>query len=238
MHQWLPVLLLGFATACAGTAPTAAPLLAAPAPPPPVALRPPSLPVTRPSPAPAFAAMALPAAPAPPAAPPSASLRIARAALAPYEDRLAPKQQEDVARALDEAAREQGLPVLMLLALIDQESRFDPTAVGPRGSLGLMQVRPFVGRDVAQRSGLPWHGPRTLFDPVANVRIGARYLAEQLRAFGSAELALAAYNMGPARLRRLLDRGSDRKPLYVHRVLQGYHTLRIEYGDPETGIGG
>jgi soluble lytic murein transglycosylase len=101
-----------------------------------------------------------------------------------------------------------------------------------------MQVRPFVGRDVAGRIGLPWRGEQTLLDPVANVRIGTAYLAELLDRFGSQELALAAYNIGPTRLARRLARGEVRNPAFVSRVMLEYQGLQQEFAPTETGIGG
>ena len=137
-----------------------------------------------------------------------------------------------------EIEQEHGISVLLLVALIERESRFDPLAKGPRGSLGLMQLRPFVGEDVAGRIGVPWQGAQTLFDPVANVRIGTSYLKELLDRFGSLELALAAYNIGPTRLARRLARGEVRSPAFVSRVLLEYQELQREFTSTETGIGG
>jgi soluble lytic murein transglycosylase len=101
-----------------------------------------------------------------------------------------------------------------------------------------MQVRPFVGEDVAGRIGVPWHGAKTLFDPVANVRIGSSYFAELMERFGSREHALAAYNIGPTRLARRLARGDVRNPAFVGRVLREYQGLQREFASTETGIGG
>ena len=108
---------------------------------------------------------------------------LARAALAVRAGRIAEPERERLAQTLVEVEREGGPSVLLLVALIQQESRFDPRARGPRGSLGLMQVRPFVGEEVAARIAVPWQGERTLLDPVANVRIGAGYLAELMDRF-------------------------------------------------------
>ena len=138
----------------------------------------------------------------------------------------------DRARIAEELARadlEHGLDALLLLALIDQESRYDPRARGPRGSLGLMQIRPFVGADVARRHGIPWGGPATLVDPVLNVRIGIAYLAEMRRMYGKDELALAAYNMGPYRVKRILANGREPQSRYAALVLDGYQALRQRF---------
>ena len=182
------------------------------------------------------------ALPEPPASPEEIaedpSLVLARAVLAMRAECIPEPERERLAQTLAEMEREGGPSVLLLVALIDRESRFDPLAKGPRGSLGLMQVRPFVGKKVAARIGVPWQGERTLFDPVANVRIGAGYLAELLVRFGSQELALAAYNMGPTRLARRLARGDVRRPAFVHRVLREYEGLQREFASTETGIGG
>jgi soluble lytic murein transglycosylase len=166
------------------------------------------------------------------------TLVLVRNVLTARAGHLAEPQRERLAQGLVEVEREHGISVLLLVALIERESRFDPLAKGPRGSLGLMQVRPFVGEDVAGRIGVPWQGEKTLFDPVSNVRIGTAYLAELLDRFGSQELALAAYNMGPTRLARRRARGDARTPAFVSRVLLEYQGLQREFAPTETGIGG
>ncbi len=87
-------------------------------------------------------------------------------------------------------------------------------------------------------SAFPGTVRKTLFDPVANVRIGSSYLAELLERFGSREHALAAYNIGPTRLARRLARGDVRNPAFVSRVLREYQGLQREFASTETGIGG
>lgn len=173
-----------------------------------------------------------------PAPPETASLLYARSVIATYGKRLDAVQREGVARALVLAEADHGLPLLMTLALIIQESRFDPRAVGPSGSLGLMQLQPVTGRDVARRHGLVWQSDRTLFDPVQNVRIGLAYLAELRARFGSTDYALAAYNIGPGRLAQLLRKGPLKHGPYLTKVHGHARTMQAEFGPPETAIGG
>lgn len=148
-------------------------------------------------------------------------------------DERAPRVSADdrkrIAQELARAELEHGLDPFLLLALIDQESRYNPRARGPRGSLGLMQIRPFVGADVAHRHGIPWAGPATLVDPVQNVRIGIEYLAEMRRMYDRDELALAAYNMGPYRVKRILANGREPRSRYAALVLDGYQVLRQRF---------
>jgi len=167
-----------------------------PAPPPPGAKATAATPaaVVAPLPAPPPERVATPPPFAPPEeAPEDQCLVLVRAALAARATRIAEPERGRLAQTLVEAERESGVSACLLVALIEQESRFDPRARGPRGALGLMQIRPFVGKDVAARIGVPWQGEQTLLDPVLNVRIGTAYLSELLDRFGSRELALAAY---------------------------------------------
>ena len=82
-----------------------------------------------------------------------------------------------------------------------------------------MQLRPATAEAVAARAGVPWHGRRTLFDPVANVRLGVTYLEELVRRFGSVSTALAAYNWGPTRISKRLRHGQSVPVAYAQRVL-------------------
>ena len=80
--------------------------------------------------------------------------------------------------------------VRLFVALIDQESRFNPTAVSPKGARGLGQLMPETAALLGVDAG----------EPMANLHGAARYLTAQLAAFGRVDLALAAYNAGPQRV--------------------------------------
>ena len=88
--------------------------------------------------------------------------------------------------------------------------------------MGLMQLMPATAEGVAQRIGLRWVGPATLFDPVSNVRLGVPYLRELLDRYGSVTTALAAYNWGPTRIAERLRQGEPVPALYAQRVLSVY----------------
>ena len=173
-----------------------------------------------------------------PAPPENSSLLYSRAVLAKHATKLDDVQREGVARALVLAEADHGLPVLMTLALITQESRFDPRAKGPTGSLGLMQLQPVTARDVARRHELAWQSDRTLFDPVQNVRLGLAYLAELRERFGSTDHAMAAYNIGPGNLVKLLKKRPLRHGPYLKKVHAHATSMQGEFGTPETAIGG
>jgi soluble lytic murein transglycosylase-like protein len=173
-----------------------------------------------------------------PAPPENASLFYARSVLEKRGAKLDKVQREGVARALVLAEANDGIPVLMTLALITQESRFDPRAKGPTGSLGLMQIQPVTAHAVARQHGLAWQSDRTLLDPVQNVRIGLAYLAELRERFGSTDHALAAYNIGPGNLVKLLRKRPLRHGPYLKKLHAHAETMSAEFGQPESAIGG
>ena len=92
------------------------------------------------------------------------------------------------------AARKHGIDPALLAGLVRQESNFDPTAGSPAGARGLTQLMP------ATAAGL---GVTDVTDPAQALDGGARYLSQQLDAFGGdVTKALAAYNAGPGAVQR------------------------------------
>ncbi len=145
---------------------------------------------------------------------------------------MQPSDRARVAGAIESAHRTHRVDPMLVLAVIRQESNFRPDAHGPGGSIGLMQVRPFVAADVAKRHSIPWAGARTLLDPAANVQIGACYLGEMLEMYDDPALAISAYNMGPYRVRRLVARGKPVRPAYLDSVLKHFQAMTSEFGLP------
>jgi soluble lytic murein transglycosylase len=94
-------------------------------------------------------------------------------------------------------ARTNGLDPYFVAALMRQESRFNPRAVSGAGAIGLMQVMPATGRQLGRASR------EDLMNPETNIRLGTRFLADQMRTYGSrVDAVLAAYNAGPSRMNR------------------------------------
>lgn len=99
--------------------------------------------------------------------------------------------------------KETGLDQSLMLALIWQESLFDPEAVSTADARGLMQIIPETGRILAQGLNAENY---SLFDPVTSIRFGSHYLNDLIHQFDSPILALAAYNAGPVNVRRWLKK--------------------------------
>ena len=108
------------------------------------------------------------------------------------------------ASEIREAASKYGIDSRLVRALIYEESRFRPGAVGRAGEVGLMQIMPKrAAADWAKANNVPCPAPGVLFSPRINLEIGCWYLSDGLRRFSdynaATELALARYNAGLSR---------------------------------------
>ena len=108
---------------------------------------------------------------------------------------------------------------ILLLALMEEESRYKPRAKSKRGAVGLLQIRPMTGKDVAQRHQIPWEDGSSLFEPTVNILIGGTYLSELQERLGTWDLALTAYNQGPTKAKKVAKRKSTPSSRYAGRVL-------------------
>jgi soluble lytic murein transglycosylase-like protein len=95
-----------------------------------------------------------------------------------------------------EEAKQHNLDPYLVMALIRQESAYDPQIKSPVGATGMMQIMPATGKELAAKLGKSW-SPGKLSDPEYNIELGTLYLRQLINRFGgSTELALAAYNGG------------------------------------------
>ena len=91
--------------------------------------------------------------------------------------------------AILRSAARWNVPAALIAGQLMAESGFDPNAGSPAGAQGIAQFMP--GTAAAYGLGDP-------FDPVAAIDAEAHLMSDLLRRFGSPQLALAAYNAGPA----------------------------------------
>ncbi|GMR13457.1 MAG: transglycosylase SLT domain-containing protein [Gemmatimonadota bacterium] len=142
-------------------------------------------------------------------------------------------------------AAERGVDPILLAALIRQESGFSAVIRSSAGAIGLMQVMPETGRELARAEGFRDFTTSSLELPEINVHLGARFWIDMSRRFGdNVPLVLAAYNAGPSRARRWRDfpeivdpsRFTERIPFtetrgYVKSIQRLLALYRVLYGD-------
>jgi len=145
------------------------------------------------------------------------------------------------------AAAAEGIPPLLLAAIVRQESAFNPTAGSHAGALGLTQVIAPTGEAIAASLGLPWE-VADLYRPEQSLRYGAHYLAAQLASNDQDVFAaLAAYNAGPGNAARWLATqvwpGADgfvhivdfaETRAYLEHVIENYGWYRYIYAGAEA----
>jgi tetratricopeptide (TPR) repeat protein len=138
----------------------------------------------------------------------------------------------------------------LLLAIMREESRFNPRAKSSAAARGLLQLLLSTARQVAESLGLVEVAPEDLYDPRLAIQLGAKYLGDLLGQLdGDPYAAAAAYNAGPMQARLWLrlapGEGHDyylstvsftETRHYVRKVLNSYERYgEIYQGEPPTG---
>ncbi len=131
-----------------------------------------------------------------------------------------------------EEANRHGMDPFFLFAFIENESSFNPDAIGTSGEVGLMQILPTTAEWVAVKFKLSYYGPESLKNPVVSIPLGVAYLSYLKEKFAhKSKLYLPAYNMGPTNVNRALSKNV--LPIeYSDRILKRY--VRI-YKDLNVG---
>ena len=145
-------------------------------------------------------------------------------------------QRQQIARTILKVAKQYQIDPLMILAIIKTESSFRTTVKSWAGAIGLMQIKPIVVKDVADEmpvSGRP--AAELLRDPKSNIQVGVHYLSNLMDRFGGTNWhhVLAAYNMGPTYVSKLVRRNQQPSKKYFSKVMSNYQDYsRVEI--PET----
>ena len=154
--------------------------------------------------------------------------------LSPEERTKAPRAllrlayPRDYMGLLESAEESEGVSPHVMLALMRQESWFDPLAGSGAGATGLTQVISPTGREIAGDLGVSDFANDDLLRPVVSVRFGAHYLQKQLDAFdGNLYYALTAYNAGPGAAERWREASGDDVDLFLEQVDVGEANLYV-----------
>jgi len=112
----------------------------------------------------------------------------------------------------------------LIIAFIKVESDGRTKVISPAGAVGLMQLLPSTGKDIAKSLKEEWRGKEQLFEVDTNIRYGTYYLRELFNRFGTMQAAVAAYNWGPNHIARRIERNAVLPTEYPIKVLAALYT--------------
>ncbi|MFW5647985.1 MAG: lytic transglycosylase domain-containing protein [Candidatus Alkaliphilus sp. MAG34] len=106
----------------------------------------------------------------------------------------------------------------LVLAIMKNESRFNPNAVSRKNARGLMQIAPITGKWASKELEIPSYSEDMLFQPELNIQFGTWYLNVLKQEFGNnIELMVVGYNAGNGNVKKWLNNpkySKDGKTLY------------------------
>ena len=145
-----------------------------------------------------------------------------------------------------QAANGDALDPYLVLALVRQESLFDPQARSVSDARGLMQLMPATADRIGPSAGVQ-QASLNLYDPSLSVRVGTAYLKDLFAMFGGDPFkAVAAYNAGEHAVQQWDAKypGDDDQWVenigfretrdYVKRVIGGLREYRMLYPSSHT----
>ena len=133
-----------------------------------------------------------------------------------------------VSEVILEESLKRNLDPMLVLAVIEIESRFQYSMISPVGARGIMQIMPDTGKFLTDTLGRELgvkpvaYRPESLDDPILNIRMGVYYLHDLRKQFRNLNLTLIAYNAGPSELQNRLENNQEFPQEYATLVLDAY----------------
>lgn len=139
-------------------------------------------------------------------------------------------ENSSIDEAVEKASRKYGIDKDLIMAVIKQESDFNPNATSSSGAQGLMQLMPETAKEL---------GVTNPYDIEQNIDGGTKYLKSMLELCGnSKQLALAAYNAGLGSLKKNnvdsvedISKLSNETKNYVNKVMKYYKNNKNKSDD-------
>ena len=146
---------------------------------------------------------------------------------------LLEKEAWDLAEVILAESSKYKLDPILILAVIDVESKFQFGAVSPAGARGIMQIMPSTGkflvesvRALAKEINVEQFMPEHLDDPIVNIKLGTYYLHDLRKSFRNVNNALIAYNLGPTELRIRMENQIEYNGEYANAVFTAYQKFK------------
>ena len=145
----------------------------------------------------------------------------------------------ELAEVISTESSKYRLDPILILAVIDVESKFQFGAISPAGARGIMQIMPATGkflvksvRELGREIKADQFTPEHLDNPVVNIKLGTYYLHDLRKSFRNLNEALTAYNLGPTELRIRMENQIGYTDDYATAVLAAHQ--RFKKSKPAT----
>lgn len=151
-------------------------------------------------------------------------------------------------KLVEKYSKQYNVDASLVYAMILEESRYRRDAISWAGAIGLMQIMPSTGRELARQLKIRRFHSSMLKIPDVNIRMGTKYIGELNSMFdGNAMLVSGAYNGGPGRMKRWLDSKKIKDidefvekitiretRLHIKKVINSYDNYVEIYGQSEV----
>lgn len=124
---------------------------------------------------------------------------------------------------INDNAQENNIDPILVLALMKEESYFNPHAVSSSNARGLMQLLPGTAKDVIRWKGFSSYYENELFNPEINIKLGSAYIGHTRDVFsGDMLFSVAAYNGGPGAVKNWLKTmSSEEMDIFIENIPYG-----------------
>ncbi len=139
------------------------------------------------------------------------------------------KSAHEISSIIMRESEKYGFDPIFLMAVIQNESSFNPRMKGGAGEIGLMQIKPDTAEWIAKTYKLSYKGAQSLYNPEINISIGAAFLNKLRTQFSNSNLYLSAYNAGAKRVRMMISEKNTPK-IYASAVMKRYFAIYSALG--------
>ena len=139
------------------------------------------------------------------------------------------EEKHELANVIFSECKKYDYDPLFLMSLILTESSFKRGQVSSKGAEGLMQIKPSLGRTLANRMEINWRDSSTLQEPGLNVQMGSLHLFELILKFKDVRQALVSYNIGEFALKDRMRLNIPLPRSFIDKVVDNYKMLKEKY---------
>lgn len=140
------------------------------------------------------------------------------------------KSSREIASVIMRESERYGFDPIFLMAVIQNESSFNPQMKGGVGEIGLMQIKPDTAEWIAKTYKIDYKNADSLYRPEVNIAIGAAFMNKLRGQFSSnSSLYISAYNAGARKVRMMVSAKNTPK-IYATAVMKRYFAMYSALG--------